>query len=115
MLLRPLMVLGLFTLVFDRLIHLPGVNYHYPLFALSGILIWNNFSFMVNNAGNVVLANQQLVRKMYFPRIILIFSKLLVGLAETVITILMIVILAVPIKFPMRFEFFYSPVSFLPI
>lgn len=109
MILRPLMVLGLFTFIFDRLIHLPGVNYPYPLFALSGILIWNSFSFMVNNAGNVILANQQLVRKMYFPRIILVFSKMIVGLAETVVTILLILLLAILIKFPLRFEILLLP------
>ncbi len=110
MILRPLMVLGLFTFIFDRLIHLPGVNYPYPLFALSGILIWNSFSFMVNNAGNVIIANQQLVRKMYFPRIILVFSKMIVGLVETFITILLILLLAVLIKFRLRFEILLLPV-----
>ena len=110
MILRPLMVLALFTFIFDQLIHLQGVSYPYLLFALTGMLIWNNFSFMVNNAGNVIMANQQLVKKMYFPRIILVFSKMLVGLAETGVTFLLILMLAAVLQFPLHLQILLLPV-----
>ena len=110
MILRPLMVLALFTFIFDQLIHLQGVSYPYLLFALTGMLIWNNFSFMVNNASNVIMANQQLVKKMYFPRIILVFSKMLVGLAETGVTFLLILMLAAVLQFLLHLQILLLPV-----
>ncbi len=110
MILRPLMVLALFTFIFDQLIHLQGVSYPYLLFALTGMLIWNNFSFMVNNAGNVIMANQQLIKKMYFPRIILVFSKMLVGLAETGVTFLLILMLAAVLQFLLHLQILLLPV-----
>ncbi len=110
MILRPLMVLALFTFIFDQLIHLQGVSYPYLLFALTGMLIWNNFSFMVNNASNVIMANQQLVKKMYFPRIILVFSKMLVGLAEIGVTLLLILMLAAVLHFPLHLQILVLPV-----
>lgn len=107
--LRPLMVLALFTFIFDQLIHLQGVSYPYLLFALTGMLIWNNFSFMVNNAGNVIMANQQLVKKMYFPRIILVFSKMLVGLVETGVTFFLILMLTAVLQFPLHLQILMLP------
>ena len=88
--LRPLMVLLLFTFVFDKLMHIPGLAYPYALFAFSGLILWNNFSSLVNNAGSVVVANQAMVKKTYFPRLILIISKTLISLIEVSISLLLL-------------------------
>ena len=93
--LRPLMVLALFTFVFDRLMHVPGLRYAYALFAFSGLILWNNFSSLVNNAGAVVVANQSLVKKTYFPRLILIISKTLISLVEVAVSLILLFALMV--------------------
>jgi lipopolysaccharide transport system permease protein len=108
--LRPLFVLAIFTFIFDRMIHIPGLQYPYPLFAISGLIIWNNFSFMVNNAGSVIISNQQLIKKYYFPRIILIFSKTLIGLIEVGITFLLMVILMLIWQHPIPLQVIFAPV-----
>ncbi len=111
--LRPLMVLALFTFIFGKLMHVPGVNYPYALFAFSGLIIWNNFGYMVNNAGNAILVSQQLVKKIYFPRVILIFSKLLVGLAEVLVSVVLMLLLILGLHYHVGLQILYLPVFIL--
>jgi lipopolysaccharide transport system permease protein len=105
--LRPLTVLALFTFIFDRLIHIPGLSYPYTIFAFSGLIVWNNFSFMVNSAGNVILSNQQLVKKIYFPRIILLLSKTIFGLIEVFVSVILLLILIVLLRYPIHWQIFF--------
>jgi lipopolysaccharide transport system permease protein len=107
--LRPLLVIAIFTLIFDRLIHIPGQLYPYPLFAITGLIIWNNFSFMVNNGGNVIINNQQLIKKMYFPRVILIFAKLLNSLVEVCVTFILLLLLLLAWQHPVSYRILVSP------
>ncbi len=110
---RPIMVLALFTFVFDRLIHIPGLKYPYTIFAFSGLIVWNNFSYMVNNAGSAIISNQQLIKKNYFPRIILIFSKMLVGLVEVLVSIMLLLLLIVFLRYPLHWQIIFLPVFIL--
>lgn len=115
--LRPLMVLALFTFIFSKLIKIPGLTYPYPLFAFCGLMIWNNFSFIVTSGGNVIVDKQFLIRKMYFPRVVLLFSKLLFSLTDlSASIILMLILMFISGYMPtIRFLFvpFFIAVSFL--
>jgi lipopolysaccharide transport system permease protein len=108
--LRPLMVLALFTFIFDRLIKIPGLMYPYPLFAFSGLLVWNNFSYLVNTGGNVIMSNHTLVKKIYFPRIILLLSKLLISLVELGVSLLLMFLLMAVIGYPVSLRILLLPV-----
>lgn len=108
--LRPLLVIAIFTLIFDRLIHIPGQLYPYPLFAITGLIIWNNFSFMVNNSGNVIINNQQLIKKMYFPRVILLFAKLLNSLVEVGATFILLLLLLLLWQYPISYHLVFAPI-----
>jgi lipopolysaccharide transport system permease protein len=108
--LRPLLVVAIFTFIFDKLIHINSLLYPYPLFAISGLIIWNNFSFMVNNAGNIITSNQQLIKKVYFPRLVLIVSKMLISLVELAVTFILLLILMLIWNFPIRIQILMAPV-----
>jgi len=108
--LRPLMVLLLFSFVFDRLFQIRELKYPYMLFAFTGLIVWNNFSFMVNNASGVIVANQQLVKKMYFPRIILVISKVLISLIEVGISLILLLGLILLLKYPLSAHIVFLPV-----
>lgn len=58
-------------------IHLP-----YVIFALSGLVIWGIFSSGLNNAGNSMVSNANIIKKIYFPRLIIPISSVLVGLFD---------------------------------
>jgi lipopolysaccharide transport system permease protein len=106
---RPLMVLALFTFIFDKLIKIPGLLYPYPLFAFIGLWVWNNFSYLVNNGGNVILGNQNLIRKMYFPRLILLFSKLVVSLIELSVSLVLTLLLMAALGSPVSTRILFVP------
>lgn len=107
--LRPLIILSIFTFVFDHMIHITGLSYPYPLFAISGLLLWNNFSYMVNNTGSVIVSSQSLIKKYYFPRVILILSKSLIGLIEFGITFLLLLLFMIVWRFPFGTQLILFP------
>lgn len=111
--LRPLTVLGIFTFIFNRVIHVPGLNYPYALFAFTGLIAWNSFSYMVNNAGGVVATNQALIRKVYFPRFLLILSKALTSLVELATSLVLMFLLQLALGYPFRITAIFFPVFVL--
>jgi lipopolysaccharide transport system permease protein len=67
--LQPLAAMLIFTLVFHRLAGVASDGAPYPLFAFTGVAVWTFFSTAVSQSSNSLIANQQLVSKIYFPRI----------------------------------------------
>lgn len=54
----------------------------YPLFAMSGLVIWNIFSAGLANAGNSMVTNANIIKKIYFPRLIIPISAVIVSLFD---------------------------------
>jgi lipopolysaccharide transport system permease protein len=79
---QPLFTMVLFTIIFDRAAGLPSEGYPYPIFSFSALLAWNYFSNAFTTSGNSLVNNQQLISKVYFPRLIIPISSALVGLAD---------------------------------
>ncbi len=80
--LQPLMAMIVFTLIFGRLAKLPSDNIPYPLFVYTALLPWQLFAFALTESSNSLVANQHLIRKVYFPRLIIPVSSILVGLVD---------------------------------
>jgi lipopolysaccharide transport system permease protein len=62
-------MMGVFTLLFGRLAKFPSGGVPYPLFVLAALLPWQLFSRAISESTNSLLTNQQLVTRVYFPRI----------------------------------------------
>jgi lipopolysaccharide transport system permease protein len=77
-----------FTFFFGRLLKVPSMNLPYEVFVLSGLLLWNIFSSGVVNAGNSMVVNANIIRKIYFPRLIIPLSAILVSLFDFLMTLL---------------------------
>jgi lipopolysaccharide transport system permease protein len=67
--LQPLVAMTIFTLVFHRLAGVSSDGPPYPLFAFAGLAPWTFFSNAVSTSSNSLVAHQQLVSKIYFPRV----------------------------------------------
>lgn len=67
--LQPLIAMTIFTFVFNRLAGLKSDGPPYPLFAFAGLAPWTFFSTALTQSSNSLLTNQQLVSKVYFPRV----------------------------------------------
>ncbi len=63
------------------------------LYTVSGMSIWTYFAFVLSNSGSSIIASQAMVKKIYFPRLIIPLSKAAVGLIDLGITLLILVFL----------------------
>jgi lipopolysaccharide transport system permease protein len=82
---QPVVMTVLFTLSFGKIISAnSGLGMPYPLFALSGFIVWNIFSSGLSNAGNSMVSNANIIKKIYFPRLIIPVSSILVSLIDFV-------------------------------
>ena len=82
---QPVFMMIVFTLIFDRLAGLPSEGNPYPVFAFVALLPWNLFVRGLSDAGTSVVGNQQLLTKIYFPRLILPASAVLAALVDLLI------------------------------
>src|SRR5205807_5396853 len=67
--LQPLIAMLIFTFIFNRLAGVKSDGPPYPLFAVAGLAPWTFFSTALSQSSNSLVANQQLVSKVYFPRV----------------------------------------------
>jgi lipopolysaccharide transport system permease protein len=66
---QPLMVMAIFTLVFSRIANFPSQGFPYPVFVFAGLIPWTLFSQGFAQAALSLASQQQLLTKVYFPRI----------------------------------------------
>ena len=93
-LVQPLTGLIIFNFFFQRVIPL-HLNVPYAVFAFTGIMGWFYFTALVGQGGTVLMANQALIKKIQFPRLVLPLSKALVGLVEFSISLILLLIMLV--------------------
>lgn len=91
--LQPVAGIIIFTFFFGRLLNVGTDGSPYPLFVLTGLIVWYYFSYIVAYSGISLIESQHLLKKVYFPRIILPFSKALTGLADFTIWFIMLIAL----------------------
>lgn len=92
--LQPVLTLLILSLVFGRFV---GVETRVPhiLFTVSGTSIWTYFSYVMTNSGSSIISSQNMVKKIYFPRIIIPLSKSVVGFIDFGISILIMIVLMI--------------------
>lgn len=79
---RPLMTLGVFTVVFGRLAGLATGEVPYVLVVFAGVLPWQYFSNALTEGSASLVANANLVSKIYFPRLIIPTSSMVVSFVD---------------------------------
>jgi lipopolysaccharide transport system permease protein len=80
--LQPVLNMLVFTLFFGRLAKLPSDGLPYPVFYFAALVPWTYFAYALSMTTNVVVDNQLLITKVYFPRLILPISAALSGLVD---------------------------------
>lgn len=90
---KPLVIVSVFSILFSYLMNIKTGNYPYLLFALSGHLSWNLFSSIVNNGMGAVKSNSGLIRKMSFPLLILPILAIANALTEWLVTFGLLILL----------------------
>jgi lipopolysaccharide transport system permease protein len=79
---QPFMTMVVFSLFFGKLAKMDSHGLPYPIFYYSALLPWMYFAAAVQNATNVVVDQQQVITKVYFPRLVLPLSAVVSGLLD---------------------------------
>jgi lipopolysaccharide transport system permease protein len=108
-LLQPLATLLIFILVFGMALKVDTGGIPYPLFAISGISMWTYFGFVLNQSGNSVIGAQEMIKKIYFPRLVIPLSKAVVGFVDFGVALLMLVLLMVVYEFSPSINIIFAP------
>jgi lipopolysaccharide transport system permease protein len=108
---RPLLTMVIFTIIFGRLAHLPSDGaVPYPVLVFAGMLPWLLFSTILSDASNSLVSNSNLITKVYFPRLIVPCASSVAALVEFGIAFVLFVL--------MMFSFGFLPdfrIVFLPL
>ncbi|MCW5899072.1 MAG: ABC transporter permease [Flavobacteriales bacterium] len=90
---QPLATLLILTLIFGRAVQVDTGGLPYPLFAITGVSAWTYFAFVLKESGGSIIGAQEIVRKIWFPRLIIPLSKATVGLVDLAVALLVMVVL----------------------
>jgi lipopolysaccharide transport system permease protein len=93
--LQPVLTMLVFTIFFGRLAKLPSQGLPYPVFYFAALVPWTYFAYALQMTTNVVVDNQRLITKVYFPRLILPISSALSGLVDFAIGFVVLAIFTV--------------------
>lgn len=110
--LQPLLMMLVFTFFFGRALNIPSQDMPYPVFVFSGLLLWNIFSAGVTGAANSMVNNAAIIKKIYFPRLIIPTSSILVALFDFLMAFVLFVPILIYYKQPLSWSaMLYWPLS----
>ncbi|AGY59713.1 ABC transporter permease [Gloeobacter kilaueensis] len=84
---RPVITMAIFTLVFSKLARLSSGEVPYPVLVFAAMLPWQFFSTALVDCSNSVVNNASMVTKVYFPRLIVPISAVIVSFADFLISL----------------------------
>ncbi len=90
---QPIASVAALFLVFQKVVTVPTNGIPYLPFALSGLILWNYFNYVITQSASSLIFNQGMIRKIYFPRLCLPLSRALVGLVEPIVGLVLLVVL----------------------
>jgi lipopolysaccharide transport system permease protein len=93
-LIQPLLTTLVFTAIFGTFVRVPTAGTPYPLFALCGLVPWLYFSQGLNRASLCLVADAQLLTKVYFPRLFLPLSAVITPLVDATLSFLCLLVVA---------------------
>jgi len=112
--LQPALTVLIFSILFGRLAKLPTENnIPYPIFSLTGLLLWNFYSTAATRASLSIVSNFNLVTKVYFPRMIVPISAALVPVADFLVSLLLLIAVGLKYHPDIQLHVLLGPVFFL--
>src|SRR5664279_645735 len=80
--LQPLLATVIFSVFFGRLAHLPSDGVPYPVFVYVAMVPWQYFANALTESSNSLVASQNLIKKVYFPRLVIPMGSVIAGLVD---------------------------------
>lgn len=111
-LLQPLFLMVIFTFLFGRVAKVP-VPVPYPIFAFCGLLPWQLFAFGLGQSSNSLVQSQNLISKVYFPRLVIPIASVIAGLLDFAIAFVLLLGMMVYYRVPPGYGVFLLPLFVL--
>jgi lipopolysaccharide transport system permease protein len=94
-LIRPLVTMLVFTIVFGKIAKLPSDGVPYPILVFAAVLPWQFFASAFSEAGNSLVANSGMLSKIYFPRLIIPTSAVITSFIDFMVSAVILIALMV--------------------
>jgi lipopolysaccharide transport system permease protein len=88
---QPLLILVVFTIIFGRIAQMPTNGVPFPVFSFAGLLPWLFFANALSESSNSLVVSQNMITKIYFPRLLIPLSAVLSGGADFLIGLALLV------------------------
>jgi len=93
--LQPLLTMVVFSVIFGAFAQIPSDGVPYPVFTFAALLPWQLFANALTNAGNSLVGSQNLITKVYFPRLLIPLAAVLGGMVDFAIAFVILLLLMV--------------------
>jgi lipopolysaccharide transport system permease protein len=107
---QPATTLIIFSIVFGKFVKVDTGGIPYPVFAIIGVALWTYFSFVISQSGSSIIGAQDMVKKIYFPRLIIPTSKALVGFVDFGVALIILIGLFIYYKITPSSNFVFVPI-----
>ncbi len=88
---QPFITMVVFSVFFGALLKTPSDGVPYPIFVYTGLLFWQFFSGALSETSNVLIANQAIITKVYFPRLILPLSSVITKFVDFLVAAVILI------------------------
>jgi lipopolysaccharide transport system permease protein len=105
--LQPLGMMLLFTFIFSKTLKMDSGSIAYPVFVLSGLILWNLFNTSVSHAAESIIANAGIIKKIYFPRLIIPCSAILTALFDFMMAFIIFICISIYYNQPVHWSAIY--------
>lgn len=112
---NPLLILVILHFVFGKVAKVETNGIPHILFTMTGIVSWTYFSVLVSESGNSIITNQNMIKKIYFPRLAIPLSKAVSGLIDFAISFLILLIIMVIYGYTPSGNIIFAPLFLLLI
>jgi len=112
-LIRPFLTMVVFTIIFNGLAKLPSDNAPYPILVFSAMLPWQLFANSLSECSNSLIANANLLSKVYFPRLIVPISAIAVSFVDFMVSGIILIGLMAWYNFVPTWRILFLPIFIL--
>lgn len=89
--LQPVMTMAVFSLFFGKLAEMPSDGVPYPIFSYAALVPWTLFAFGLSQGANSLVGSQNLIKKVYFPRLVIPLASVLAGTVDFLLSLIVLV------------------------
>jgi lipopolysaccharide transport system permease protein len=90
---QPFFTMVVFSIFFGKLGKIPSDNIPYPIFAYAALVPWSFFANGLNQSSNSLVTSANLVKKIYFPRLIIPISSVISGIVDFVLAFIVLIVM----------------------